>query len=170
MMLLKAIEEDKSLEARAKAETGPVVQYATVSIVVRPTTKGIAQHMARSARSVAVITTSKLYVKVVQMAMKAVPKEIIANKDSKKEKGKSFMKLARTMKGSWMTSLSRYSHYFAMMYDSMLSTHECTPQLSVRPQTENAVRIPSKLTLGSMAILCQFLCSLNYSVKWAYML
>ena len=56
--------------------------------VVRPTTKGIAQHMAKSARSVAVITTSKLCVKMVQIAMKAVPKEIIVNKDSKREKGK----------------------------------------------------------------------------------
>ena len=92
MMLLKAIEEDKSLGARAKARAGLVVQYVTASIVLRPTTKGIAQHIAKNARSVAVITISKLCVKMVQMVMKAVRKEIIVNKDSKKEKGKYFMR------------------------------------------------------------------------------
>ena len=99
MMLLKAIEEDKSLEARAKAGAGLVVQYTTASIVVRPTTKGIAQHMAKSARSVAVITTSKLYVKMVQITMKAVPKEIKVNKDSKKGKGKKFDEVSKDNEG-----------------------------------------------------------------------
>ena len=56
--------------------------------------------MAKSAKNVAEIITSKLYVKVVHIAVKAVPKEIIANKDTEKEKGKSSMRLVRTMKGS----------------------------------------------------------------------
>ena len=99
MMLLKAIEEDKSLEARAKAGAGLVVQYTTASIVVRPTTKGIAQHMAKSARRVAVITTSKLCVKMVQITMKAVPKEIIVNKDSKREKEKKFHEVSEGNEG-----------------------------------------------------------------------
>ena len=47
---------------------------------VRPTTKGIAQHMAKSAKNVAVITTPKLSVKVVRITMKAILKEIITNK------------------------------------------------------------------------------------------
>ena len=132
MMLLKAIEVDQSFEARARAEAGPVVQYTTVSIVVGPTIKGIAQHMAKSAKNVAVIITSKLFVNVVQMAMKAIPKGIIANKDTRKEK--SCMKLVRTMKGSWIISLSKYSHYFIMMYDLMLLIQECTLELSVRPR------------------------------------
>ena len=165
MMPLKAIEVDQSFKARAKSETGPTVQYAIVNIVVRPTIKGIAQHMAKSANNAAMIITSKLYVKVVQIAMKAIPKGIIANKDIRKEMEKSSMRLVRTLKGSWMISLSRYSHYFIMMYDLMLLIQECTLQLSVRPQMENVVRIPSKLTLGLMATLCQFLCSQSYSAK-----
>ena len=90
MMPLKVIEVDLSSEARVKAETGPTVQYAIVNIVVRHTIKGIAQHLARNAKSVAMTTISSQSVKVVQM--KAIPNMIIANTDSKKEKEKSFMR------------------------------------------------------------------------------
>ena len=96
MMLFK-IGVDKSPVVRAKAEVDPTAQYATASIVVRPTIKGIAQHMAKSARSVVTITTSKLYVRVVQKAMKA--KEIIVNRDLKRAKEKSSMRFVKTMKG-----------------------------------------------------------------------
>ena len=88
MMLLKAIEVDQSFEARARAEADPVVQYATVSIVVRPTIKGIAQHMAKSAKNVAMITTSKLYVKVVQMSNEGNSKRDHSKQRYKKGKGK----------------------------------------------------------------------------------
>ena len=73
MMPFKITGVDKSPVVRAKAEVDPVVQYVTASIVVKLTIKGIAQHMAKSAKNVVVITTSKLYVKV-NKAMKAVPK------------------------------------------------------------------------------------------------
>ena len=128
MMPLKAIEVDQSFKAKAKAEAGPIVQYTTANIVVRPTTKGIAQHMAKSAKNVVVITTSKLSVKVVQITMKAIPKEILANKGTRKEREKGSMKLVKTIKGSWMISLNKYSHYFIMMHDLMLLIQECTLQ------------------------------------------
>ena len=60
--------------------------------------------------------------------MKAIPKEIIANKGTRKEREKGSMKLAKTMKGSWMILLSKYSHYFIMMYDLMLLIQEYTLQ------------------------------------------
>ena len=86
MMLLK-IGVDKSPVVRAKAEVDPTAQYATANIVVRPTIKGIAQHMAKSAKNVVVIITSKPCVKLVQKMM-AIPKEIIANRGSRREKEK----------------------------------------------------------------------------------
>ena len=76
---------DKGLMVRAKAEADPAAQYETANTVVKHITKGIAQHMAKSPRSVVVITTSNLCVKVVKK-MKAVPKEMIVNRDSKREK------------------------------------------------------------------------------------
>ena len=60
---------------------------------------GIAQHMAKSAKNVAVIITSKLYVKVVQITMKAIPKEIIANNGTRKEKGKKFHEVSEDNEG-----------------------------------------------------------------------
>ena len=60
---------DKSLVVRAKAEADPIVQYEIANIVVRPTTKAIAQHMAKSARSVVMKIISKPCVRVVQKAM-----------------------------------------------------------------------------------------------------
>ena len=99
-MILFKIGVDKSPMVRAKAEVDPIAQYKIVSIVARPTIKEIAQHMAKSAKNVAVKTTSKPCVRVVQ---KLIPKEIIANRDLKMAKEKSFMRLMKTMKGSWMT-------------------------------------------------------------------
>ena len=98
MMLFK-IGVDKSPVVRAKAEVDPTAQYATASIVVRLTTKGIAQHMAKSAKNVVVIITLKPCVRVVQKMM-AIPKEIIANRDLKRAKEKSFIRFAKAMKGS----------------------------------------------------------------------
>ena len=159
MMLLKAIEEDKSLEARAKAGAGLVVQYTTAH------NKGNCPAYGKKCQKCGRDKHFKAVCKNGSNSNEGSSKRDHSKQRFKKGKGKSFMKLAKTMKGSWMISLSRYNHYFTMMYDSMLSTQECTPMLSVRPQMENAVRIHSKLILGPMAILCQFLCSLNYSAK-----
>ena len=86
-MLFKIIGVDKSAMVRAKVEVDPVAQYRTASIVVRITTKGIAQHMEKSAKNLVMKTTSKLYVKVVK-TMKVVPKGIIQTKIQKGKRKK----------------------------------------------------------------------------------
>ena len=78
--------------AKAKEEDDPVVISRIVSILVNPTVRAIAQHLAKDAKNVGKITTSKSCVN--QMMEEEIIEiiEIKANPDKRKGKERNFMK------------------------------------------------------------------------------
>ena len=53
-----------NFRSKSQAEAGLTVQFIIASIVAKHTIKGIAQHMAKSAKNVVMTTTLNLSVKV----------------------------------------------------------------------------------------------------------